>query len=367
MLFINLYLLHNLMSQQEPSESEKLVDDNTSINDITNKTFISYVKDKLLIIFCIIIVLISGSGQAILIPLSTLFLPSAYFILLVSVIEINIIFILIMLFCYCRYDADIFMLDRKSILSVVIAGIATFLMCLIKVYASNPNRTSPIMQSTLTSTTLMFSVIFSKLLFKKVVSYNYIFIVISVIAICASVLMPFIYEIVISGINTEILWTIAYEFGVMFRGLSVTFQEKYFIITNNKNTLNKIKLLFYTNIIQIPLVIPCVGFDYIFGNTTHVDYDIFNSTKILFTEYKVFLLFHGFILSYFIFLGSTIWLNTISSNYVAVAAVIVTPAVTIFFQVFGNLVPGVVYPYYIIIPSLVLSAIGTLFWIFGEN
>jgi len=349
------------------AESDGLFGDNQSINDTDDISVIQQIKNKLPIILCVIIVIISGSSQGILIPLCTLYIPSAYFILLVSVIEINIIFTIIMIYYYFKIDNNIFKLELESILPAIFAGICCFLMCLTKVYASNPNRTSPIMQSTLGATTLMFSVIFSKLFLKKVISYNPTFVILSVIAITCSVLLPFIYELIIIGIHTGVLWTLCYEIGVSFRGLYIVAQEKYFIDLDGIHFDDKIKLLFYTNIIQIPLVIPSVGFEYIFENSTTVNTDLLGSVEILFTDYKIFFLFHGFILSYFIFLGSTIWLNTYSSNYVAVTAVIITPAVTIFFQIFSNLVEEITYPLYIIIPSLLLSVCGTLLWIFGEN
>lgn len=318
------------------SETVTLITDDANINETNFISIKQIIQNKLSVILCVIIVIIAGSSQAILIPLCTLYLPSAYFILLASIIEINIIYTLIMLYYYFRIDNNIFKLKKKLILTTITAGTCSFLMCLAKVYASNPIRTSPILQSTLGATTLLFSIVFSYIFLNKVVTYNIICVTISITTIICSVFLPFIYELVMIGIHTKVLWSLCYESGVMFRGLYITLQEKYFIVINDNNINNKIKLLFYTNIIQLPLVIPCVGFEYAFENSTTVNANLLNSTKILFTDYKIFLLFNGFILSYFIFLGSTIWLNTISSNYVAVTAVIITPAVTIFFQIFKN-------------------------------
>jgi hypothetical protein len=88
---------------------------------------------------------------------------------------------------------------------------------------------------------------------------------------------------------------------------------------------------------------------------------------IVFTEPKAAILFHSFILAYFLFLGFSIWLNTISSNYVMVASIIITPLVAIFFEIFHKLVSTTYFPLWIIIPSLLLSIVSTILWIYGEK
>lgn len=382
--FVNNNLFSGEKWSDTNSEEKRLSIKSLNLED--NNSLLHKIKDKLAIILCTIIIIVAGSAQAILLPLCTLYIQSGYFILFSSVIEINIIFSVIMLIYYFYLDDTIFRLKRRVIFIVIAAGICQYLTCLIQAYASDPSRTAPIMQSTVNATTLIFSVLFGTIFLKKDVSYNLKFVIVSVTAIVISVLLPLIYELTTIGLNTQIAWTCGYAFGTSLKGANIVLQEKYFITMNNTNDDNtnddntheddentddsignKLRLLFYTNLIQIPLVIPSIGFDFVFNNATNVTTELLDGPKVLFTNYRVFLLFHGFILAYFVFLGSAMWLNKISSNYVSVTNVVIGPTVTIFFQSFKNLTSDIVYPLYIVIPRLILSICGNLLWIFGEN
>ena len=345
-------------------DNDNITAETTLIGDETAMTL----KQKLSLFISVAGVIITGSAMGVLIPLCTIYIPSVYIILLVSTIEMNFIFFLVASYFHFVIDPTIFKLgDWQSIITIVLAGFFNSLMCIAKIYASNPNRTSPIMQSTLASTTIVFSVLFSKLLLNKVVTYKWVCIVLSIFMLIGSVLMPLIYESIHTHIDSEYLWVLCYLFGVICRGLYITLQEKYFIQTDNFTTQNKIKLLFYVEIIQLLTVGPSYGFEHLLGNSTDPNSTFVNSTKILFTEPGAFFTFHGFVLTYFLYLGFSIWLNIISSNYVVMTSVVITPAVTIFFQIFNNLAPDIYFPLYIIIPSLVLSILSTILWIYGEN
>ena len=326
------------------------------------------IRYKLTLFACVICVIVFGSTASILIPICTIYIPSSYAIVLISTVEIAIFFAFVLIFIYIKIDPYIFNVDDfSSKIVLIFAGIFCSLMVIAKIYASNPNRTSPIMQSTLVSTTIVFTVIFSKILLKKEITYKWICIGLSILALIGSVLLPLIYELLNSHISGEFKWILCYQFGVICRGLYTTLQEKYFLVTNDFTTCNKIKLLFYVSIIQLICVIPGYGFEYILSNSTNPGIELLNSTKIIFTVPIAALTFHGFIFSYILYLGFSIWLNTISSNFVMMASVVITPAVTIFFVIFKNIVTSIEFPLYIIIPSLISSLISTVLWIYGEN
>lgn len=320
------------------------------------------------ITFCISIIgtVIFGSAQGILIPLMTMRFTSMYFIAFAISVEITIILLLCMIIYFYK-DRDVFKISNNSIIvTILLSGLSLACMSICKVYASNPDRTPPIMQSTLASTTIIFTVIFSKLFLDKDVTFNLKFIIPSVIFLICSICAPLIYELLKTQIGNKYLWILLYAFGIACRGSYTVFQEKYFIQTNDSTLINKIKVLFYTNLVQLILIAPSYPLEYIMGNGNVSNIDFLNSTRTLFTDYKASMLFQGFTLSYFLFLGFTIYLTTISSNYVMIISVIITPAVTIFFTIFKDWTPEIIFPLYIIIPSLALSVLSALMWILGE-
>jgi len=102
-----------------------------------------------------------------------------------------------MLIYYVKSDKNIFRVDNFSIIfTLFLAGIFSGLMCVSKVYASNPTLVSPVIQSTLVSTTLFFSFIFSKLLLDKKTSYDYVYLSFSVTALIGSILLPLTYGLI---------------------------------------------------------------------------------------------------------------------------------------------------------------------------
>lgn len=340
-------------------------------NNVINNILTSHPNSlfqKFILFICVSGTIISGSVVGILIPLCTIYIQSEYAIILISIIEICIIFTLIMFYIKFKIDKDVFYVDGwMNRLLILLSGLLYSLMVIAKIYASNPSRTSPIMQSTIAATALIFSVGFSKLLLNKSVTYKISFIVLSIITFCASVLLPLIYELIYTKSSSLYLWVLLYLFGTICRGLYSTLQEKYFLQSNDFSIINLIKLLFYTNIVQLITIVPSFGLEYVMGHSDDPFQSFLNSTKIIFTDTKTSLFFHGFIMAHFLFLGFSIWLNSISSNYVMITSVVITPMVTIFFVIFPNLTPMIIFPLYIIIPSLLMSVVSTITWIYGER
>lgn len=345
------------------SETSNLVINNSDDADTYSK-----VRQNCLIAFCIIGIVISGTVQGVLVPLMTIQVKSEYSLILISSVEFFLVFGIIMLVYYVKYDNEIFHLDSWSCaFTLFSAGIFSSLMCVSKVYASNPTLVSPIIQSTLVSATVFFSFIFSKLLLQKETTYNYLYLSYSAIALIGSILLPLIYGLIYLNVGGHGLWILCYVFGVACRSIFPVLQEKYFIQTNEFSTKNKMKVLFYVNTIQLLGIVPAYGLEYVFGNSASPFDELLSSTMILFTNAKASLIFHGFVLTYFSFLAFSIYLNTISSNFIMIACAIVTPAVMTIFIFFQNIMPGIRYPLYVVLPSLVLSIISAMLWVMGER
>jgi len=324
--------------------------------------------DTVLMWVCIIGIIVSGGILGIIIPLTATLFSSEYFIILFSSFEIFMILLIIMIFCYIKFDKTIFVVTEWSYrLTLIIAGITSGLMVVSKMYASDPSLVSPIIQSTLVSATVVFSFIFSKLLLNKNTEYNYVYLAYSGLALLGSILLPLVYSFIVEKIEGHILWVLLWTFGVICRSLFSVFQEKYFIQTGEYDTLSKIKLLFYVNTVQLIIVIPFYGLEYVIGRSDAPGTNLLESLKILFTATKPALVFHGFIVSYFMFLGFSIYLNTISSNYIMIACAVITPVVMIFFIFFKDIMPGIIFPLYVALPSLAMSIASAVLWILGER
>lgn len=332
------------------------------------------------VIICCIGIIITGSVQGIVLPLMDVRFKSEYFLIITSTLETLIILFMIMLGFYFCGHKDIFKLKdtneyfvcgkikkNELLITLVLAGFFCALMCISKIYASDPLRVSPIIQSTLVSSLVIFSFIFSKLLLNKKTEYNYYYIIPSILTLLCSILMPLIYELLQGNAKGKILWVLCYLFGVICRSLYTVFQEKYFIQSNEFGLINKIKLLFYVNLFAFIICLPFYFLEYIWGKSSEPMKDMLESLITLFTNLEATLIFHGFILSFFVFLAFSTYLNTISSNYIQISCSVVTPIIMIIFTIFPNLVPGIVYPFIISIPALFFSLISAFLWICGEK
>jgi MFS family permease len=342
--------------------------DNDQTSVTPDQTSLTPNRGVIMIWICIVGIIISGGIQGVILPLITISFPSEYFIILFSSFEVFLILLGIMIYCYFRHDKTIFVINEWSyVLTLVIAGVISGLMVAAKTYASNPILVSPVIQSTLVSSTVVFSFIFSKLFLNKETKYNYVYIAYSILALVGSILLPLVYSFIVEEVKGHILWVLLYLFGVICRSVFPVFQEKYFIQSGEYGTLSKIKLLFYVNTIQLIVVIPVYGFEYVIGDSTTPGLELLDSLKILFTVTEPSLAFHGFIVSFFMFLGFAIYLNTISSNYIMIACAVITPVVMIFFIIFKNIMPGIIFPLYVVLPSLALSVTSAVLWILGEG
>lgn len=351
------------------------------IKNMTSKSIYQCV----LLITCAAGTVISGISQGILIPVLTLYFPSIYFMVFAVSLEILIIYTAIMLLFEKILKTELFSLPKNKLL-IFITGLFCAAMSIAKIYSSNPNRTPPIMQSSFQSATIIFTFVFSNVILgewsctcgtldirnikfanasNRIYTWKYI--IISIICLATSIAMPLTYDLIVDKFSDTYHWAMLYCGGIICRAIYTVLQEYYFLKTNDISLGSKIKLLFYVNLVTFIAVIPAFGLEFVIGESNFPLHDFTNSTIMLFTNSRATILFHGFVIAYFIFLACTIYLNSISSNYVMIISVIITPAVTIFFNLYSGWTPDIVFPTYIIVPSLVLAVISAAFWFFGER
>lgn len=368
------------MSDLETPEIEA---QENQINERTPFRIRQYVTKKTILLWiCAIGTIITGATQGVLLPLMTLKFPSVYFIVFMIALE-SVIILVVGSICCKDYIATT---GSEGRWSAVFAGIFYALMSLAKVYSSNPNRTPPIMQSTLQSTTIVFTLIFSKLLLTEWgfscfgyeikhpkpsdaagKTYEWKFIITSIICLFISVIMPLIYDLVMDKSSDSHLWVLCYMFGVICRAISTVCQELYFIKTADLSNVNKLKLLLCVHVIQFFIIVPAFGLEFVISESESPLSDFVKSLSIFIMDWRAALIFHGFIGAYFLFLVCAIYLNTISSNYIMIVSVVITPSVTIFFTIFKGWIPDIIFPLWIIIPSLIIACISVFFWMRGEK
>ena len=62
-----------------------------------------------------------------------------------------------------------------------------------------------------------------------------------------------------------------------------------------------------------------------------------------------------------------IYVNSISTNYTMITKVVISPSVAIFFTIFSDLNPGLKYPLWIVIVTVIASIISVILWLKGES
>ncbi len=122
----------------------------------------------------------------------------------------------------------------------------------------------------------------------------------------------------------------------------------------------------YTNLMQLAFIIAFFWIDIPLGYGDSGT-EFLKSLKMMFNDSYSALLLQGFILAYFIFLGLSIYVNSISTNYNMIVTIMTTPAVALFFTIFSSLNPGIEFSWVIVITSLVCSLASIILWFLGEK
>lgn len=314
-------------------------------------------------------VTITSSTMGILSPLLVTHFESEYFVVAATAIEFFVLFG-IMFFTLVR--------DYKESLiwkHIIWLGIFNAYMAMSLLYASHPERTPPVMQSTLTGLAIIPSAIFRKLSFPDAPNYDMRFIGLSCLFLAGSLVAAAI-PIADNNKHASYWWSLIYLSGVCARSYYNIIQEKYVRETeytpgspmNDREKLeNRIRLSFYSRIIMIMVIIPAFGLEWI----DNKDYEPFtkfdHSFHEAFTNLSHGGMLQGFIICYFFLFFSAIYLNAISTNYHMILTAICNPMVALFFTIFPDLNPGLHYPLWSVVASLGLSFVSVFLWMKGNK
>ena len=332
------------------------------------------------------IVLVTSTVMGILSPLVVMYFESDYFVVFMTSFEFMIIFGLLYLFVTRNKGKP------RQIGLISQLGIFNAIMAMSYLYASDPTRTPPVMQSTLTGMAIVPSAIMRRCMFGKSVTYNPILITFASIFLAGSLglaAVPVITDL--HGDYVTVFWCMVYLFGVCARSWYNVIQEKYVRVTEygaitdeHGNTVhgslgltfrqklgNKFELSFYSRLIMIACILPLFGVEWIgmSENTTLLEPLIeFNSSMyVAFSSAKEGAILQGFIISYLCLFFSAIYLNGISTNYHMILTAVCNPMVGLFFTIFPQLNPGLQYPLWITLSSLGCGVISVVLWMFGEG
>lgn len=236
------------------------------------------------------------------------------------------------------------------------------------------------MQSMLTALTVIPAVLMRYCVFgKEYVYFDKILNVISIILLVTSVVIagyPLADDI--RHINLVcIFWSVIYLIGICILTWYNVTQEKYVRQTETKYTNttfrekldNKIILSFFSRIPMLVIVIFSFGIEYllVLDNETSPLLRFNESFYQAFTQLESGLILQGFIITYFVLFFSAIYLNAISTSYHMILTVISNPAVALFFTIFPSLNPGIQYPLWVTISSIIFSVSSVICWIAGES
>lgn len=325
--------------------------------------------ERYIITSLIIGIVITGSIEHITIPLFSTMYSSTYFILLMTSLEGLIIFgslFIITIIINKNYDN----IYPNNIILLMLTGITNGLMSLCLLYSANPIRTPVIIQSIFLGLTIFPSIIFTKYILNKNVTYIWHITLPSLIFLLASIgcsIAPIIQN---KNFNiTHIAWVGVYLLGVVLLSLTNILQEKYTTITND-TFQNKLKLAFYGGIFQTIMVVCLFWVDLFFGYSDNA-YDAWtnftNSTLIFFTDMPKFGLVQLFVFDCLALFLLSIYLNKISTNYNMILTNLTNQSVAIFFSIFPNLNHGIKTSPVFVCISLFFNIISVVLWVKGEN
>lgn len=312
-----------------------------------------------IIVFLLIVgIIITGSTEHITIPLMSSFYESIYFILVTSTFEGILNYGLILLII----NGKIPPMKNKS--TLILAGLFSTIMSFFLIYSANPTRTPVLIQSIFLGLALIPSIILTKYVLKKLISYNYKYTVPSLVLLILSVgiaTTPLYHHL---GDTT--FWVIGYALGVFFLSLTNIYQEKYIMDTQDHTLINKISLAFYTSVFQFGFIILFCWVEILFGYNPNPIQSFINSSYTFVTNWVHFILLQLFIFDCLGLYLLSIYLNAISTNYNMILTNLTNQSVAIFFEIFPNLNHGLKYSPYIVASSLILNVISVILWIKGE-
>lgn len=304
--------------------------------------------------------IISGSIFNILLPMITLYFQSCYFITVISSTQLLVLFLIALLISYRKNIMNI-----QSKKYIFLSGLIISISNICIIFSANPTRTPIILQSILLGLIVIPSAIFTKIFLKKKVHYNIKLIIPSIILLTAGILLPFINTEVKLG-TSNLAWIILYTGGVIALSLTAVVNEKYYMTTDK--TINNVVLLgTLSRLVQTLCLMSYFWVEYIIGYTDNPILAFKESILIFVSDGTASILFELLVLSCFVYYLLTLKINATSSNIMLLLTTIINPIMAIFYTIFSKLNPGIQYPIYIIIISLLCNVIGVILWIKGEK
>jgi hypothetical protein len=247
---------------------------------------------------------------------------------------------------------------------MVMSGTFMGVSSLFMIYSSNPERTPIILQLILNGLNIIPSFLFTKYYLKKNVNYDKKYCFWSIVTLIMSIVISIIP---ITDFDFDsVIWPLIFLISQIFRVVGYILQEKYFMITNDRSTRNKLYNIAYCRFVQLIVTLMLFWLDVVMGYDPTFD-PLISDFKQMNGSNTEFVLLELFVLSTIFFCIVAGYLNSISTNYSSVALTLVTPVVGLFFSLFPNLNDGNHYPLYITIPSLTLNLVSTFLWMKGEK
>jgi len=316
----------------------------------------------------IIGIIITGSIEHVTIPLFSTTFPSTYFVLLMTSIEGLIVFGITFMITL-KINNNFSNIKPDNLLLLIFTGMTNGLMSLCLLYAANPARTPVLIQSVFLGLAVIPSVIFTKIILDKKVSYIWHWTLISLIFLGASIMCAVMPTIKSGNFNSgNVGWIFVYMLGIILLSLTNILQEKYTMITDNTFE-NKIKLAFYAGFFQVLTAILLCWIDLFFGYCDNAS-DAFGnftlSARVFFTDVPKFFMIQLFVFDCLALFILSIYLNNISTNYNMILTNLTNQSVALFFTIFPNFNNGIhVSPIFVTI-SLLFNIVAVILWIKGE-
>jgi hypothetical protein len=308
---------------------------------------------------------VTGATQRIIVTFLASRYPSMIFVILMSGLHF-ILFFGILLLVLTKAKYELFKPLSNHVWTVVIAGIFNGLSGLFSLYASNPVRTPAVVQSVLPALAIIPSVIMTKYILKKQISYNKRYIVPSLLLLFISIGISVI-PVVSQWYPMSIVWILIYIVGTILRSGHNIMQEKYITDTEDNTFLNRVRMIFYIRLTQFAVAVLFSWLDIFLGYSNNMAVAFIKSFDHFGTNGISCLLLEIFTGSYICMFIVSVSLNAISTNYNMIATAIVNPSTAIFYTIFPDLNPGLKYPIYIVAPALILSILSVILWIKGQN
>ncbi len=322
---------------------------------------------KLLLPLYIFLLIFFGATQFVLTQFLTINYKSFFLILLILSFEICFILFGILIYYWIQYKTPFLSFWKNKLL--IIAAIFSTLMVILNLYSSKPTRTPPFIQAVFSNLTIIFSVLFTKLILKKDVKYDLRFIIPSCIFLFIAICISLSQMIFIKNIEPiNYLWIFIFVLGIVSRSLFNIYLEKYMKSTDSTDFdafHSKVICIFYTTLFRIPMLFLFLPIEFLLNDNPllNMKNDIFN----MFTSIWKFLFLQIFIIFAVLFLIVNNYVNKISTNYNMIISTIIAPFGFIFFKIFPNLIPGITFTWYIILSTFLCCAIGIGLWLKGEK